>query len=123
MPAALSLRKAFVLGAGMSLLGLPAAVLYFGAINQILRADVGSALTAVALLFYNLVFLTPLIALLVVSLVFAARSEIIFNRVMLITDRWVRQFASIAIMIVGVVLLADGISWFIGYPFLPVAAM
>ena len=47
---------AFSVGAGMTLIGLPGALFYFAAIDQILRAELAVPGIVKAVLFYNLVF-------------------------------------------------------------------
>ena len=113
---------AFTLGAGLTVAGLPGALPYFGAIDQILRAELGPASAGFALLVYNLVFLMPLAILLIVRLLFPAQSDTIFQHVASFADRWGRQLIMVALMIVGAVLVADGVGWLLGYPLLPVAA-
>ncbi len=121
VPGAVSPGRGFVLGTSLTLVGMPGAFPYFGAIDQILRAEFGRAASSFALLFYNVIFLVPLAALLVVRLVLPARSEAIFQRVASLADRWGRQLIVAVLVSVGAVLVADGIGWFLGYPLLPVA--
>ena len=71
--------------------------------GTILRADLGPAGTAFALLFYNVVFLLPLAALLVVRLVLPARSEAIFRRVAALAERWGRPLSAVVLASLGVV--------------------
>ena len=52
----------FTLGAGLMLVGLPGAVPYFAAVDQVLRADLDVVSSVLAMLFYNGVFLLPLAA-------------------------------------------------------------
>ena len=113
--------RGFLLGASLTAVGMPAAFPYLGAIDQILRAELGPAASGLALLFYNLVFLIPLGALLVVHLVLPASSGAIFRRVASFTDRWGRHLGVGVLVCVGAVLIADGIGWLLGYPLLPVA--
>ena len=53
--------RAFSVSAGFTIVKFPGAVLYFAAIDQILRADPPVLAIAKSLLFYNLVYLSPLI--------------------------------------------------------------
>ncbi len=121
VPGAIPPGRTLVLGASLTLVGMPGAFPYFGAIEQILRAELGLVATGFALLFYNFVFVAPLAALLVLRLVLPARSEAIFRRVAELADRWGRHLIVGVLMFVGAVLAADGIGWFLGHPLLPVA--
>jgi len=118
-PEAVTPRQAFTFGAGLMLVGLPGALPYFGAVDQILRADLSSARSVLALLFYNLVFLAPFAALLIVRLVLPGRSESIFQRVASIAERWGRRFAIVVLLGLGIALVADGIGYLFGCPLLP----
>lgn len=120
-PETVSPGQAFTLGAGLTVAGLPGALPYFGAIDQILRAELGPASAGIALLFYNIVFLIPLATLLFVRMLFPAQSGAIFQRLASLADRWGRQLMVAALVIVGAVLVADGVGWLLGYPLLPVA--
>ena len=114
--------QAFTLGAGLTVAGLPGALPYFGAIDQILRVEPGPAAAGFALLFYNIVFLMPLATLLIVRLLFPAQSEAIFRRIASLAERWGRRLMVAMLVTVGAVLVADGVGWFLGYPLLPIAA-
>lgn len=54
---------AFSVAAGMTIIKLPGALLYFAAIDQILRADPNVLAIALALVYYNSIYLLPLIFL------------------------------------------------------------
>ena len=108
----------FALGAGLMLIGLPGALPYFGAIDQILRADLAFAPSWFALLFYNAVFLVPLVALLMVRVLMPGRSEEIFKRVASLTERWGRRFAIVVLVVLGVLFAIDGVGWLFGRPLL-----
>ena len=60
--------RAFSVAAGLTIIKLPSALLYFAAIDQILRADLSATGITKALLFYNALLVLPL-ALVVLSAV------------------------------------------------------
>ena len=93
---------------------------YFAAIDQILRADVSTTGALLALLYYNIVFILPHAVLIIVRLVAPAQSERIFKTVGDFTERWGRRLIIAVLLIVGLVLIADAISWWFGSPLLPV---
>jgi len=119
-PEAVSPRAAFALGASLMLVGLPGALPYFGAVDQILRADVGVAAAAAALLFYNLVFLLPLVLLVLVRLLLPRHSEKVFTRLADFGARWGPLVVAVLLVGLGLVLVADGIAFLLGHPLLPV---
>ena len=112
--------QAFVFGAGLTLVGLPGALPYIGAVDQVLKADLGTSGSALAVVFYCVVFLVPLTTLVILRLVLRERSEPIFAWVVSFTERWGRRIILIVLVVVGAALVADGIGWFFGRPLLPV---
>ena len=112
--------RAFAIGAGITAVGLPGALPYFGAIDQILRADPTFAQMTLALLFYNLVFVSPLIALVALRWLFPERSERLLRGVASITGRWGRRLIVAVLLVLGGILIADAVAWFFGYPLLPI---
>jgi cytochrome c biogenesis protein CcdA len=119
VPASISPGSAFVLGATLMLIGMPGAFPYFGAVDQILRAGLGTVGSGVALVFYNAVFLVPLLSLLAVRLILPGRSDEIFRRVASFAERWGGHAIVAILMLLGAALVVDGIGWFFGHPIIP----
>jgi cytochrome c biogenesis protein CcdA len=61
-----SRSSAFMLGAGIMLIELPTAFIYFGAITAILAAHPGAPVEASLVVAYNLMFVAPILAILIV---------------------------------------------------------
>lgn len=112
--------QAFALGVTLVIVGLPGAVPYFGAVDQILRADLDAGGALLALLGYNVAFILPLASLLVVRLALPNESETIFKKVADLADRWGKRLIVAVLLIVGAVLAADAIGWYFDSPLLPV---
>lgn len=112
--------EAFVFGAGIVLVGLPGALPYFAAIDQILRADLGPGTSITALIFYNLVIVLPLLAMLAVHAALGGRARPLFDRIAELAGRWGPRLFALLLLMLGVVLVADGIGFLLGYPLLPV---
>jgi hypothetical protein len=55
-----------------------------------------------------------------VRLLFPAQSEEVFGWVGAVSERWGHRVIVGALVLIGAVLVADGIGWFLGYPLLPV---
>ncbi len=68
-------RSAFALGAGIMAVELPTALIYFGAISAILAARPAATVEISLLTTYNAVFVAPLLALIVVCHLGAARAQ------------------------------------------------
>ncbi len=111
---------AFTLGSSLTVIGIPGAVPYFGAIEQILRADLSSMASMGALIFYNIVFVLPFFVLLLLRILKPNQSKSIFGSISLLINRWGKPAIVGGFIILGIVLIADAIGWFLGYPLLPV---
>jgi hypothetical protein len=112
--------QAFALGATLVIVGLPGAVPYFGAVDQILRADLTSGGALLAVLAYNVAFIVPPASLLVVRLVAANESDRIFKKIVDLADRWGKRLIIAVLLIVGAFFAADAIGWYFDSPLLPV---
>ncbi len=116
-----SLGKAFALGATLTIIGVPGAIPYFGAIDLILRADLDTPGAVAALLFYNLVFVAPLAALIGTRVLFPTHSERIFAVVASFCEVWGKRLVILILLVLGAMLMADAIGWWMGRPLLPVS--
>jgi cytochrome c biogenesis protein CcdA len=67
--------SAFALGAGIMLVELPTAFMYFGAISAVLAARPAAPAEASLLVAYNALFVAPLVALLIARRLGGARAE------------------------------------------------
>ncbi|MDH3638814.1 MAG: GAP family protein [Gammaproteobacteria bacterium] len=110
---------AFSVAAGLTIIGLPGALLYFAAIDQILRADLMALGMVQALLYYNLIFLFPLMLIVLLRRIFGTRSDPIFAAVARFLKRWGKRLLFFGLLGLGVVLVVDAIGWFLGFPLLP----
>ena len=73
-PTKLTLARTFLLGMSVTVLELPTALPYFAAIEQIVRANLDLLSTMSILAMYNLIFVLPPIALVVIYLFFHRQS-------------------------------------------------
>lgn len=122
-PAAYTAGQAFLAGAGMTIVGLPGAVPYLAAIDLILRSDQTGSQAVAALVVYNVVFVAPLAAIMALCLVAGKHSEPILRAISGFFDRWGERLVVFLMLALGVVLVADGIGWFLGTPLIPVDAV
>lgn len=112
--------QGFTLGAGLTLVGLPGALPFFAAADQILRADLSLAGGIAALLYYNVVFLFPLATIVLVRVFFRQQSEAVFAAISRFFDIWGRRLIIALLILLGAVLTIDGVGWLIGSPLIPV---
>jgi hypothetical protein len=111
--------RGFTVAAGLTVVGLPTAVFYFAAIDLILRADLNVPGIVKAILFYNVVYLSPLILIVLSRQLFGTRADPLFEAVAEFFKRRGKRLILFGMLGLGIVLMVDAISWFIGVPLLP----
>ncbi len=111
---------AFVTGAGATIAGIWGALPYFAAIDQIMKADVSYAEGIVALAYYNIVFVSLAAALVLIRAVVGQRSDGLFNAVTRLFEIWGKRVLVALMIVLGSVMLADGVGWLLGHPVIPV---
>lgn len=119
-PSSMTAVQAFVSGAVLTIVGLPGAVPYFAAIELTLRAELTMAQEFIALVFYNVVFVLPIAAIVVLRVVLGNRSQRLFDGIQRFFDTWGRRVIVALLVVLGVILIVDGIGWLVGYPLIPV---
>ena len=119
-PGAMTGTQAFIAGAGLTIVGFPGAVPYFAGIDLTLRAELDLAQRVVALGAYNLAFVVPLGLVVLLRLLLGERSRAPLERIKAFFDRWGQRVILALFVLLGVVLVADGIGWLLGYPLIPV---
>ena len=119
-PSSMTGRQAFVAGVVMAIVGLPGAVPYLAAIDLIIRSDLSIAQSVVLIGLYNVIFVAPLIGILVLRLALGDRSEAFLDRTRSFLSRWGRRVVVFLMIAFGLILVADGIGWFLGTPLIPV---
>ena len=110
---------AFSIGAGMTLVGLPAALFYFAAIDQILRTDPTVPEIVKAILYYNLVCFSPLVLIVLSRLMFGVHADPLFRAISKFFERWGKRLIFFGLLGLGALLVVDAIGWFVDFPLLP----
>lgn len=111
-PTKLTLARTFLLGMSVTVLELPTALPYFAAIEQIARANLDLLSITSILALYNLIFVLPPIALVVLYLVFHRQSFVLsllqrINRSIAIYSPHILRFVLLGL---GIFLIADCLS-------------
>ena len=112
--------QAFGVGAGATIAGLWGALPYFAAIDQILKADLSYVEAAVALAYYNVLFISLGAALVLIKAFLGSRADAIFETVNRLIAAWGKRVLIAAMLILGAVMVADGVGWLLGRPIIPV---
>lgn len=111
-----------LLGAMIDVVELPFALPYFAAVIQILKADLGVGEALVVLAIYNLAYLLPFAALVVLRFVYRGRSVALFERVNAGMEKAGALVLPLLLFVLGAVLLVDAVLFFFaGMPLLTVS--
>ena len=110
--------QAFVMSATINIIGMWGALPYFAAMAQILKADLETASMIWILIYYNLVFVLPLIGFIVLRIMMGDKATVILNRMTALFSHWGKQIIVLSLYVLGPLLIADGVGWFADYPIL-----
>jgi cytochrome c biogenesis protein CcdA len=104
--------SAFGFGAVVNFIGIPFAVPYFAAIDQIIKSDFSTTQAVLMLLFYNLVYALPFALVPVLSAVMGEKARPILQRINQGLDKVSGVLMPLLLGLVGLALLADAINYF-----------
>lgn len=108
----LTVVSCFTFGAVVNFIGIPFAVPYFAAIDQILKADYSAAQAVLTLLAYNLVYALPFAFVPVLSAVMGDAAKPILTRVNEWLDRISGFLMPLLLGSIGLILVADAVKYF-----------
>ncbi len=111
--AELTWPKAFAYGAVINFIGIPFAVPYFAAIDQILKANLSVYQSVGVLAVYNLAYALPFLIVPGLVLALGERSRPLLARINEVLDRASSFVLPLLLALVGVALLADAVTFFI----------
>lgn len=104
---------AFGFGAVVNFIGIPFAVPYFAAIDQILKADMSTTGAVSTLLAYNLLYAAPFAVVPLLSAVMGERARPILGRINAFLDKVSAVLMPLMLGLIGLFLLVDAASYFI----------
>jgi threonine/homoserine/homoserine lactone efflux protein len=105
--------KAFFFGAIINFIGIPFAVPYFAAIDQILKTDLSATGATMVLVAYNLLYALPFVVVPILSAVMGERGRSLLERIRDRLDRASSFIMPILLALIGVALLADAVTYFV----------
>jgi cytochrome c biogenesis protein CcdA len=109
----LTALKAFGIGAIINIVGLPFALPYFAALDQVLKADLSVAGSAAVIVAYNLAYALPFLIVPALSLALGVRSRPLLARINDKVDRVSAVLMPIVLGLVGAALVADAARYFL----------
>jgi cytochrome c biogenesis protein CcdA len=115
MDKGMTLAGAVGMGVQINIVGLPFAVPYLAAIDQVLKADLSSAGIVFVLFLYNLFYVLPFAALILLRLFYKTESDNIFECINSWMQRVCVKYMPLIFAILAILLFEDAISWLVGY--------
>lgn len=107
--------NALLLGVQINVVGLPFAVPYLAAIDQILKADVSLGASLLILFLYNAFYVLPYSCLFLIRYVYPKESSLIFEGINNWMHRLVSKWMPLIFCLLGLLLVEDAVSFLIGY--------
>jgi threonine/homoserine/homoserine lactone efflux protein len=104
---------AFRLGMVINLIGIPFAVPYFAALDQLLKADLEWTGVVTHLTIYNLLYAVPFLGILAIRLIFRKQSEYILQKINTFIQKAADVLMPIVLLGLGGALIADAAAFFI----------
>lgn len=108
----------FSLGVGLTFFEFSTAAPYLGAIAVMSKAEVSTLYATIALGLYNLIYVGILLTLFAIYLIRQDQAQPLLARINRKISHWIKRIAKFAFFILGLLLLADFISYLLGYPLL-----
>jgi len=116
----MGLGAAFLLGASINVIGLPFAVPYFAAVNQIVKADPEYVTGLFVLILYNVFYILPFLGIIAVQAIFRAESRPMLERISSWMDRIGNVLLPGLLLLLGIVLFVDALVYLVtGAPLIP----
>jgi cytochrome c biogenesis protein CcdA len=117
-PKKLTPDRTFLLGMAMTILEFPTALPYLAAIEQIARAKLEVLSLMGVLGLYNLVFVSPLIMLLSIYMLFHQQSAALLHQINRSIAIWSPKILRALLLGLGILLILDSIAYSFGHSFI-----
>jgi cytochrome c biogenesis protein CcdA len=106
----LSPGRAFVLGVGITLVDLPTALMYFGAIALLTDSELPIHTQVGLLVAFNLCYIAPLVAVTVLTAALGSRAAPLLARLRDLVERWGPRLLGVLTACAGLYLVGAGIA-------------
>jgi len=105
--------KAFAFGAVVNLIGIPFAIPYFAAIDQLLKSDLDTGGVFLGLVVYNLVYALPFALIPLLTAIMGDRSKPILARINGYMEKAGDVIMPLLLLAIGLALLLDSVWYFV----------
>lgn len=113
-PKSLSPVNTFILGGTIAFVEAPTALPYLAAIERITRENLELPQVMSVIAFYNLIFVLPLIALVVIYVIFRNNAVTLLQRIHYYVTKWFPKVMKVILISLGILLIADCIAHVFG---------
>jgi threonine/homoserine/homoserine lactone efflux protein len=105
--------SAFGTGAVVNFVGIPFALPYFAALDQVLKSDLTAMQALSMLVVYNLLYALPFAIVPVLSSIYGEQSRQLLQRINAVLDRVSGYLMPVLLAVVGLALIADALKYFV----------
>jgi cytochrome c biogenesis protein CcdA len=105
--------KAFTFGAVVNLIGIPFAVPYFAAIDQMLKSELDTTGVLSGLVIYNLAYALPFLLIPLLTAIMGDRSKPILARINGTMEKASEVIMPLLLLLIGLALLVDSLWYFV----------
>ena len=112
--------SAFGFGVLMNVVGFPGALPYFAAADRIVQANPPTADAVVAVIYYVLVFVLPLTAIVLLRALLGQRMDTVVQSIQGFFDSWGKRLIMVLLVLLGLILVVDGVAYYLGGPLIPI---
>lgn len=111
---------AFGFACMLNVIGFPGALPYFAAADRIVEAQVTTLQSFWAVVFYVTIFVMPLGCIILLRTILGAKGDAILQAVQRFFKTWGKGLLVVLLILLGLVLVVDGIAYFMGQPLIPI---
>lgn len=104
---------AFGIGATINLIGMPFAIPYFAALDQILKANFGWIESLSALLIYNILYILPFIIIIFIKIFMGEKANPLLQKISSLMEKIGKYLLPIMMILIGLILIADALLFFV----------
>jgi len=109
----ITVPKAFIFGAVVNLIGIPFAIPYFAAIDQLLKSGLDTTGMIIALVLYNLAYALPFLLIPLLTAIMGDRSKPILAKVNGMMEKASDIIMPLLLLVIGLALLLDSVWFFV----------
>lgn len=112
--------SAFGFGFLMNVVGFPGALPYFAAADRIAQADPPTSNAVIAVVYYVMIFVLPLTAIVLLRALLGQRMDAVMQAIQGFFDSWGKRLVMVLFILLGLILVVDGVAYFLGGPMIPI---